>query len=108
MLVRRKASQAHDHRSEMMPRKETVGTPEKLGSPGVLFVVQAVDQGNADAQRSLTVAAPRGNRILVRPPPRLHHRGRRSRTARLPDKQREWVRPTAPPSEHSTRLKRQV
>ncbi len=51
---------ANDHRSEMMPRKETVGTPEKLGSPGALFGVQAADQGNADAQNSLTVAAPRG------------------------------------------------
>jgi dihydroxyacetone kinase DhaKLM complex PTS-EIIA-like component DhaM len=48
---------ADDCRIKMMPRKETVGTPEKLGSPGV---VQAADQGNADAQRSLTVAAPRG------------------------------------------------
>jgi len=29
----------HDHRSEMMPRKETVGVMEKLGSPGGLFDV---------------------------------------------------------------------
>jgi len=49
----------------MMPRKETVGTPEKLGSPGVLFGVQAADQGNADAQNSLTVAAPRGQPNIV-------------------------------------------
>jgi hypothetical protein len=30
---------AHEHRSEMMPRKETVGVMEKLGSPGGLFDV---------------------------------------------------------------------
>src|SRR6266436_5808476 len=30
---------AHDHRSAMMPRKETVGVMEKLGSPGGLFDV---------------------------------------------------------------------
>ncbi len=30
---------APDHRSEMMPRKETVGVMEKLGSPGGLFDV---------------------------------------------------------------------
>jgi hypothetical protein len=29
----------HDQRSEMMPRKETVGVMEKLGSPGGLFDV---------------------------------------------------------------------
>jgi hypothetical protein len=31
---------ANDHRTEMMPRKETAGTTETLGSPGVLFGVQ--------------------------------------------------------------------
>jgi hypothetical protein len=31
---------ANDHQSEMMPKNETVGTTEKLGSPGVLFGVQ--------------------------------------------------------------------
>jgi hypothetical protein len=56
---------ANDHRSEMVPRKETFGTPEKLGSPGVLFGVQAADQGNADAQNSRTVAAPRGQSNIV-------------------------------------------
>ena len=56
---------AHDHRSAMMPREETVGTTEKLGSPGVLFGVQAADQGNADGQNSLTVAAPRGQPNIV-------------------------------------------
>ena len=30
-------TRAHDHRSEIMPRKETVGIMEKLGSPGGLF-----------------------------------------------------------------------
>ena len=56
---------AHDHRSAMMPREETVGKTEKLGSPGVLFGGQAADQGNADAQNSLTVAAPRGQPNIV-------------------------------------------
>jgi hypothetical protein len=56
---------ANDHRSEMMPRKGTVGTPEKLGSSGPLLGVQAADQGNADAQNSLTVAAPRGQPNIV-------------------------------------------
>src|SRR5262249_59987491 len=48
---------AHDHQSAMMPRKETVGTTEKLGSPGVLSGVRASDQGNADAKNSLTIPA---------------------------------------------------
>ena len=56
---------AHDHRSEMMPRKETVGTTEKLGLPGVLFGVRAANQGNADAQNSLTAPAPPGQPNIV-------------------------------------------
>jgi hypothetical protein len=51
---------AHDHRSAMVPMKETVGTTEKFGAPGVLSGVRAADQGNADAQNSLTAPAPRG------------------------------------------------
>jgi hypothetical protein len=51
----------------MMPRKDTVGSPEKLGSPGVLFGVRAADQAKADAQNSLTVPAPLGQPNIVTP-----------------------------------------
>jgi hypothetical protein len=56
---------AHDHRSGTMPRKEAVETTEKLGLPGV--GVRAADQGNADAQNSLSVPAPLGQPNIVTP-----------------------------------------
>jgi hypothetical protein len=51
----------------MMPRKETVETAEKLGSPGVLSGVRAADQGNAETQNRLTVPAPLGQPSIVTP-----------------------------------------
>jgi hypothetical protein len=58
---------ARDHRSAMMPRKETAGTTEELGSPGVLSGTRAADQGNADAKNHVTVAAPLGQPNIVTP-----------------------------------------
>jgi len=101
MLVRRVANHGPRPSKCDDAKEETVGTTEKLGSPGVLFGGQAADQGNADAQIASPLRAPRGQPNIVTSAATLHHRGRRSRTARLPHRQREWVRPTAPPSEHS-------
>jgi hypothetical protein len=48
MLVRRNETTANDHRTEMMPRKETVETTEKRGSPGVLFGCNDAQKLDAD------------------------------------------------------------
>jgi hypothetical protein len=64
---------AHDHRSAIMPGKETIGTTEKLGSPGV--GERVTDQGNADVQNSRAVPAPLGQPNVAAPAPTVASSG---------------------------------